>query len=128
MNSVNLVGNVVRDPEIKYAKNDMCIAKFSIAVRKAFKKEGGPDVDFLNVTAFGKTAELIESYVSKGSKVGVEGRIENNNYEKDGKKVYHDQIYCDHIEFLSKAHESAPAEAGTPAEGFTDSDSEVLPF
>jgi single-strand DNA-binding protein len=106
MNIVILVGNLTRDPEIRHAGNGTVVASINIAVNKAFKKEGGPDADFFRITAFGKTAELAERYLSKGKKISVEGRIENNNYEKEGKTVYQDQIIANRIEFLSPKGDS----------------------
>jgi single-strand DNA-binding protein len=106
MNIVILVGNLTRDPEIRHAGNGTVVASINIAVNKAFKREGGPDADFFRITAFGKTAELAERYLSKGKKISVEGRIENNNYEKEGKTVYQDQIIANRIEFLSPKGDS----------------------
>jgi single-strand DNA-binding protein len=106
MNIVILVGNLTRDPEIRHAGNGTVVANINIAVNKAFKREGGPDADFFRITAFGKTAELAERYLSKGKKISVEGRIENNNYEKEGKTVYQDQIIANRIEFLSPKGDS----------------------
>jgi single-strand DNA-binding protein len=101
MNLVVLVGNLTRDPEVKYTQNGLAVAHINIAVNRSFKKEGGPDADFFRVTAFGKQAELVERYLSKGRKVGIEGRIQNDNYEKEGQTVYRDTIVASNIEFLS---------------------------
>jgi single-strand DNA-binding protein len=101
MNLVVLVGNLTRDPEVKYTQNGLAVAHINIAVNRAYKKDGGPDADFFRVTAFGKQAELVERYLSKGRKVGIEGRIQNDNYEKEGQTVYRDTIVAHNIEFLS---------------------------
>jgi single-strand DNA-binding protein len=101
MNLVVLVGNLTRDPEVKYMQNGTAVAHISVAVNRAYTKEGGPDSDFFRVTLFGKQAELVERYLSKGKKVGVEGRIQNDNYERDGQTVYRDSIIGNRIEFLS---------------------------
>jgi single-strand DNA-binding protein len=82
-------------------QNGTAVAHISIAVNRAYTKEGGPDSDFFRVTLFGKQAELVERYLSKGRKVGVEGRIQNDNYERDGQTVYRDSIIGNRIEFLS---------------------------
>jgi single stranded DNA-binding protein (ssb) len=106
MNLVILVGNLTRDPEVRYSTNGTPIATLDLAINRSFTKEGGPDADFLRVTVFGKQAEHAEKYLTKGKKVGVEGRIENNNYEnKDGQKVYRDSIIANRIEFLSPKSE-----------------------
>ena len=113
MNLVVLVGNLTRDPEIRYSANGNPIAHINIAVNRAFSREGAPDADFFRVTVFGKQAELVEKYLAKGRKVGIEGRIENSNYEKDGNKVYQDSIIANRIEFLSPKGEGG----GRPASG-----------
>jgi single-strand DNA-binding protein len=102
MNLVVLVGNLTQDPEVRYASNGNPVATINIAVNKTFKREGEPDADFFRVTVFGKSAELVEKYLSKGRKVGIEGRIQNDNYtNKDGQKVYRDSIIANRVEFLS---------------------------
>jgi single-strand DNA-binding protein len=101
MNLVVLVGNLTRDPEVRYAASGNAVANINIAVNRSFTKEGGPDADFFRVTVFGKQAELVERYLSKGRKVGIEGRIQNDNYEKEGQTIYRDTIIANRIEFLS---------------------------
>ncbi|MDR3225553.1 MAG: single-stranded DNA-binding protein [Clostridiales Family XIII bacterium] len=101
MNLVVLVGNLTRDPEVRYTQSGSAVANVNIAVNRSFTKEGGPDADFFRVTVFGKQAELVERYLSKGRKVGIEGRIQNDNYEKEGQTIYRDTIIANRIEFLS---------------------------
>lgn len=119
MNRVILMGRLTRDPEVRYGSNEMAIARFSIAVDRRFKREGQPEADFFNCTAFRKTAEFIEKYLKKGTKVVVEGQIQNDNYtNKDGQKVYGTVIIVDNIEFAeSKAASSASSGAPLPAGG-----------
>jgi single-strand DNA-binding protein len=113
MNLVVLVGNLTQDPEVRYASNGNPIANLNIAVNKTFKREGEPDADFFRVTVFGKQAELVEKYLSKGRKVGIEGRIQNDNYEnKEGQKVYRDSIIANRIEFLSPKGEGGGSGGG----------------
>jgi single-strand DNA-binding protein len=85
----------------------MAITNFTVAVNKQRANDGtGPTADFIRVTAFGKTAELVDRYLKKGRKVSVEGRIQNNNYtDKDGKTVYRDDVIANRVEFLSPANE-----------------------
>jgi single-strand DNA-binding protein len=101
MNLVVLVGNLTRDPEVKYTQSGLAVANISVAINRISSKEGGPDADFFRVTLFGKQAELVERYLSKGRKVGIEGRLQNDNYEKEGQTVYRDTIIANRIEFLS---------------------------
>ena len=102
MNSVALTGRLTRDPEVRYsAGNSMAIAKFTLAVdRQRTTKEGEQTADFISITCFGKTAELVEKYVSKGQQIGVTGRIQTGSYEKDGRKIYTTDVIADRVEFL----------------------------
>lgn len=105
MNKIVQMGRLVADPEIRYTsgENATCIANFRIAVDKRFKKRDdsdAPTADFFRVTAFGKLGEFVEKYLHKGTKIVYEGRIENANYtDKDGNKVFRDQIIAESIEF-----------------------------
>ena len=105
MNCVFLTGCLVRDPEKSYTQSGMAITRFTIAVNRFRKSEGGDDADFIRITAFDKQAELVERYLKKGSKVGVEGRIQTGSYEKDGKKVYTTDVIANRVEFLDRKGE-----------------------
>ena len=110
MNKVILMGRLTRDPEVRYSQgsNTTCIAKFSIAVDRRFKRDGEADADFFNCTAFGKQGEFVEKYLQKGTKILLTGRVQNDNYEKDGVKHYSVQIMVDELEFA----ESKNAQGG----------------
>lgn len=110
MNKVILMGNLTRDPDIRYTQgNNTAIARFTIAVSRRFKRDGEPETDFFNCTAFGKTAEFIEKYMHKGSKAALSGRVQNDNYtNKNGEKVYSTQIIVDEIEFAERKQSDAP--------------------
>ena len=85
------MGRLTRDPEVRYAQNESgtAVARFSIAVDRRFKRDGEPDADFFNCTAFGKQAEFVEKYLRKGTKMLITGRIQNDNYtNKDGQTVF----------------------------------------
>ncbi len=105
MNKVVFMGRLTADPEIRYStgSNATCIANFNLAVDKRFKKKDDPDAptaDFFRVTALGKLGEFSEKYLRKGTKIVMEGRVENNNYtNKDGQKVYGFQFIAENIEF-----------------------------
>lgn len=116
MNKVILMGRLTRDPEIRYSQNgnSMAIARFSVAVDRRFKREGEPDADFFNCTAFGKQAEFIERYLHKGTKVVLAGRVQNDNYtNKDGQMVYSVRIMVDEIEFAESKNASAGNNGGS---------------
>ncbi|MBE5883734.1 MAG: single-stranded DNA-binding protein [Lachnospiraceae bacterium] len=109
MNKVILMGRLTRDPEVRYSQgaSQTAIARFSIAVDRRFKREGEPDADFFNCTAFGKQAEFIERYLHKGVKVVVCGRIQNDNYtNKEGQMVYSVRVMVDEIEFAESKNAS----------------------
>lgn len=101
MNKVMMIGRLTRDPEVRYTQgaNSMAIAKISIAVDRRFKRDGEPEADFFNWTGFGKQAEFIEKYFSKGMKIVLVGREQNDNYEKDGVKYYSTSHIIEEIEF-----------------------------
>ncbi len=104
MNSVILIGNLTRDPELRYSTgaNQTAICKFSIAVNDGFGEN--KRTSFIPVTVFGKAAESCDRYLKKGSKVCVNGRIQTGSYEKDGRTVYTTDVIANNyggVEFLS---------------------------
>ena len=104
MNKVIIIGRFTRDPEIKYStgENATATARFSLAVNRRFKnKEGNYDADFINCVAFGKTAEFIEKYFTKGMAIGITGRIQTGSYtNKEGQKVYTTDVVVEETEFV----------------------------
>ena len=132
MNRVILIGRLTKDPEIRTSGN-YTIASFSIAVDRKFKRDGEAEADFFNCTAFNKTAEFVEKYCKKGTKMVVEGRIQNDNYEKDGVRHYGVKIKVDSLEFAeSKSANNTPsAKVEVTGDEFVDAASaltEELPF
>jgi len=99
MNKVVLIGRLTRDPELKYTQSEKAVTSFSLAVTRPYNKD---ESDFINCTAWGKTAEIISQYVRKGHKLAVAGAITTGNYEKDGKTLYTTSVTVDSIEFLEK--------------------------
>ena len=121
MNKVFLMGRLTRDPEVRYSQGEKqtAVARYSVAVDRRFKREGDPEADFFNCTAFGKQAEFCEKYLHKGTKVVVEGRIQNDNYtNRDGNQVYSVQVITESIEFAESkraAEASGQGFGGAPA-------------
>ncbi|MCR5294559.1 MAG: single-stranded DNA-binding protein [Lachnospiraceae bacterium] len=107
MNLVVMMGRLTRDPEVRYSAgaSGTTVARFSIAVDRRFKREGQPDADFFDCTAFGRTAEFVDKYIHKGTKIVLNGQLQNDNYQgRDGQMVYRIRILVDNIEFAeSKA-------------------------
>ena len=120
MNKVVLIGRLVRDPEVRYSQNDtsMAIARFSLAVDRRGRSNNpdGQTADFISCVAFGRTAEFIEKYFTKGNRIGVYGHIQTGSYtNKDGARVYTTDVVVDEAEFV----ESRGDGAGNAGSGFT---------
>ena len=134
MNSVQLIGRLTRDPEIRYTDGGASIARFGLAVDRRFKQENGADADFINIVSFGKTAEFIEKYFHKGMKIALNGRIQTGSYtDKDGKKVYTTDVVAENVEFCESKGNSANNDAPAPASdgdfmSVPDGIDEELPF
>ena len=120
MNKAILTGRFTRDPEIKYTNDGTSIARFSIAVNRRFVKEGSDQkADFLNCIAFGRSAEFIEKYFSKGMKADLSGRIQTGSYtNRDGQKVYTTDVVVDEQEFVESKKNTQPAPEPAPAGGY----------
>ncbi len=110
MNSVNLIGRLTRDPELRYAAGSgLAICRFTLAVDRGMSKDkrmeaqqkGQQTADFIGVTAFGKTAELVSTYITKGRELAISGRIQTSSYDgQDGKRVYRTDVIADRIYFI----------------------------
>ena len=111
MNKVFLIGRATREPDVRYSQGEqpMAIARFNLAVGRRFKKDGdNQNTDFISCVAFGKTAEFIEKYVFKGTKIAVDGKIYTGNYtSKDGNKVYTTDVVVEQVEFAGAKVSSA---------------------
>ena len=108
MNLVVLTGRLTKDPELKYGASGTAYCKFTLAVNRMKKDD---PADFIFCSAFGKTAELIAEYVKKGHQLGVQGRLQQDTYEKDGEKISKTGVTVDKIEFLeSNKTESTTSE------------------
>ena len=105
-NKVQLIGNLGQDPEIVNMDNGNKLAKFSIATTETYKNAQGERVDdtqWHNVVAWGKTAEIVENYLTKGKQVAVEGKLTHRSYEtKEGEKRYITEVRCNELLMLGK--------------------------
>ena len=103
-NSVQLIGNLGMNPEVKTLEKGSTVAKFSIATSDRYKNKKGEqmeDTTWHNIVAWGKTAEIAEKFLKKGSQVAVEGKLTNRSYEaKDGTKRYVSEIVVNEILML----------------------------
>lgn len=105
MNKVILSGNLTKDVEVRYTQSGKATARMSIAINQGYGDK--KTTDYFNLVAWEKTAELCGKYLSKGSKILVEGRLKNNNYEKDGVKHYGVDVIVTNLEFLDNKKKSA---------------------
>lgn len=103
-NKVQLIGNLGNDPEIINLESGRTLAKFSIATNETFKNADGEKVtetQWHNIVAWGKTAQIIEKYVTKGKEVAIEGKLTNRSYEtKEGDKRYVTEVVCNELLML----------------------------
>lgn len=122
INKVIVIGNMVRDCDLRYLQNGTAVANFTLAVNDGYGDK--KTVDFLRVTAWKKTAENVANYCGKGSKIAVEGKMKQQNWEdKDGnqrEKVY---INAQSIMFLNtKQHQQTEEGYSTDSDSFRDDD------
>ena len=102
INRVVLVGRMTRDPELRRTPQGDAVTSFTLAVNRNYTdKDGQQQADFINCVVWKKSAENVEKYCSKGSLVGVEGRIQTRSYDNSqGQKVYVVEVICDSVQFL----------------------------
>ena len=102
-NKVFLAGNLTRDPELKYTPQGVAVCTMGIAVNRTFKGNDGEqkkEVQFFTVVVWQKQAENCGKYLTKGSPVHIEGRLQNRSWEKDGQKRTVTEIVAESVQFL----------------------------
>lgn len=134
MNNVILVGNLVRDPEFRIGETEnknMC--RFTVAIDDGYGER--KRTSYIPVIVFGKQAVNCNTYLAKGRKVCVQGRIQTGSYEKDGRKVYTTDVIASVVEFVGKAEENTDdgakdGESGdfNPPRGFAQVEFGDIPF
>lgn len=102
MNNVSLVGRLTKDVELKKTGSNTAVATGTLAVNRQFKSANGErEADFINIVAWRKTAEILSNYTSKGSQIGITGRIQTRSYEgNDGKRVYVTEVVAETVMLL----------------------------
>jgi single-strand DNA-binding protein len=135
LNKAILVGRLTKDIDLRSTASGTSVSNFTIAIQRKFKDANGErQSDFINCVAFGKTADFLKSWFSRGAMLSVEGRIQVRNYEdKDGKKVYVTEVIAEDVGFIEGKKEQAEekeAEMEMPdlPESFQSDDSDSLPF
>ncbi len=106
-NKVQLIGNLGNDPEIVNLESGKMLAKFSIATNENYKNAQGEkvtDTQWHNVVAWGKTAEIVEKYVTKGKEIAIEGKLTTRAWDdKEGNKRYTTEVVCSELLLLGKS-------------------------
>ena len=134
MNKAILIGRLTRNPETKMLESGTVISKFSLAVNRRFVKQGEErQADFINITAWGKTAEFVQKYFNKGLQVAIIGRIETRSWQDDQEITrYATDVVAEEVHFAdSKRDDSNPR---NDLEKFIENNSELgyqtsdLPF
>lgn len=127
MNRVFLLGNLTRDPEVRYLPSGQAVADIRLAVSRKFKTANGQDREetcYVDVVVWGRSAEACGKYLNKGSPLLVEGRLQYDEWEKDGKKNSRLRVVADRTQFVGaprraeysdQAAEEGSAPAGKPA-------------
>lgn len=123
MNSVVLIGRLVRDPEVRYtAATQMAVANFTLAVNRPKRQDAEQQADFPRVTVFGRQAENCERYLAKGLLVGIQGRLQTGSYQdRDGITRYTTDVIADRVEFLQWANGLTGRRAETPPQNYAGS-------
>jgi len=110
VNKVILIGNLGRDPEMRYTPGGQAVARFSIATTERFKDRNGEQQErttWHNIVVWGRQAEIAKEYLSKGRPVYIEGRIDNRSYDdKDGNKRYISEVVAQRMQFLGTRGEA----------------------
>jgi len=142
LNQCNFIGRLGRDPEIKYLPSGSALAQFSIAVGNNYKNKNGEKVDeteWVNLTAFGKTAEIIGQYCTKGMRVMVTGRMKTDKWtDQNGVDRYSTKVLVESLQMLdggknqgqqqqTQQRQQAPAQQQQAPQGMDDYDDDI-PF
>ena len=131
MNKVMLIGNLTRDPELRYTTSGVPVCSFTIAVNRRFKTaDGQRETDFFNVSAWRQLGELCANHLAKGRKIAVAGSVRTRSYEaKDGTKRTAVDVVADDVEFLTPREPGAHgADQPDAPSGFTLVEEGELPF
>ena len=134
LNKVFLMGNLTRDPELRYTANGTAVASFGMAVSRKWNTEAGEqkeDVCFVDISMFGKRAEILSEYFSKGNPIFIEGRLQFRQWEgKDGQKRSALRVVADDFQFIGQTKRRTPSPEASPEKTAPGQDvnEEEIPF
>lgn len=116
-NKVILIGRLVNTPELNKTTNDKSVARATLAVNRRYKGQNGErEADFVNVIVWGKLAETLASYATKGSLISLDGELRTRRYEKDGVTHYVTEVLCNGFQLLESRAQRALRENNTGAD------------
>lgn len=122
MNKVHLIGNLTKDPELRYTNSGTSVASYTIAINNRYGEK--QETDYINITTWGKSGEFVNKYFKKGQPIAITGRLKNKNYEDgNGVKHYSMEVITEDIEFVGAKKEETkiePKEEFTPNFDITD--------
>ncbi|PWU70070.1 MULTISPECIES: single-stranded DNA-binding protein [Gracilibacillus] len=114
LNRVVLVGRLTKDPDLRYTPSGVAVANFTIAVNRPFSNQQGQrEADFINCVVWRRPAENLANFMSKGSLIGVDGRLQTRSYDDpDGKRVFITEVVADSVQFLESKGGSSGGQSG----------------
>jgi single-strand DNA-binding protein len=141
VNKAILVGRLGKDPELRYTQSGTAVASFTMATNRQWKGQDGQKAEettWHNITVWGKRAEVVKEYLTKGQQIYIEGRISNRSYDdKEGNKKYFSEVVVEDFQFLGSRGDSGGGSAGPSDQPGPDlppppageaSDDDDLPF
>lgn len=118
INKAIIGGRLTKEPEHTVTSSGLDVSKFTVAIDRRFQKQGEEkQTDFLNVVAFGKTAQFVSKYFTKGSSIIVVGSIQSRSYEKDGQKRYVTEIIAEEVNFAGSKKEPTSEQSSEAVSG-----------
>ena len=109
MNKVHLIGNLTKDPELRYTKQNTPVASYTIAINTRYGEQ--QQTEFINISSWGKSGEFVSKYFKKGQPIAITGRLKNRNYEdSNGVKHYSMEVVTEDIEFVGSKKEEVKIE------------------
>lgn len=132
LNRVTLAGNLTRDPQVRFLANEQAVADFGLAINRRYKTKEGEakeEVTFVDITAWGRTAELVGQYLTKGSPCYIEGHLKLEGWETQaGEKRQKLKVVADTVQFLGSKRESATgAHAAKPYDSAAKRANDAIP-
>ena len=129
VNKAILLGNLGKDPEMKYTQSGKAVCNFTLATSEKWKGQDGQKQEsttWHNIQVWGKLAEVMNEYLAKGKQVYIEGRIVNRSYEKDGEKKYISEVVVQNFSFVGNKQDADKPTNGNNSQ--PPDDDEDLPF